>query len=133
MSWKRYQNELIVLFALMCVVIAYGYKYNQRSSGRDAMVQSRVTLEELKEVVALKKIWSSKKITQKVDKLKTLIPEKKMTWSRKGKKVTASYSGLNDKELNTLVTKILNLPIAIKKMRIQRTESSYDMEFKCQW
>ncbi|MEA2047189.1 MAG: hypothetical protein U9O64_01930 [Campylobacterota bacterium] len=133
MSWKRYQNELIVLFALMFLLIGYGYKQNQCSSERDVMVQSRVALEEVKEVIALKKIWSDKKITQKVDKLKTLIPKNKMTWSRKGKKVTASYKGLSDKELNTLVTKILNVPIEIKKMRINRVASSYDMEFKCQW
>lgn len=133
MNWKKYQNELIVLIAFMFMFTGYIYKHTQVSSQREAMSQSKVALEEIKEVIALKKIWSDKKITQKVNKLKTLIPENKMQWSKKSKKVTASYKGLNDKELNTLVTKILNLPTAIKKLHIKNVASSYDVEFKCQW
>ena len=133
MNWKRYQNELIVLIAFMFMFMGYVYKHTQISSQRESMTQSKVTLEEIKEVIALKKIWSDKKTTQKVNKLKTLIPENKMQWSKKSKKVTASYKGLSDKELNTLVTKILNLPIAIKKLHIKNVASSYDVEFKCQW
>lgn len=133
MNWKRYQNELIVLLAFMFMFMGYLYKHTQVSSQRETMVESKLALEEIKEVVALKKIWSDKKTTQKVAKLRTLIPENKMKWSKKSKKITASYQGLNDKELNTLVTKILNLPIAIKKLHIKNVASSYDVEFKCQW
>ena len=133
MNWKRYQNELIVLIAFMFMFLGYIYKHTQVSSQKESMVESKVALEEIKEVIALKKIWSDKKITQKVNKLQTLIPENKMQWSKKSKKVTASYKGLSDKELNTLVTKILNLPISIKKLHIKNVASSYDVEFKCQW
>lgn len=133
MNWKKYQNELIVLMALLFMFMGYVYKHTQISSQKDSMVEAKVALEEIKEVIALKKIWSDKKTTQKVAKLKTLIPENKMKWRKKSKKVTASYKGLNDKELNTLVTKILNLPIAIKKLHIKNVASSYDVEFKCQW
>ena len=133
MNWKRYQNELIVVMAFMLMFMGYLYKHTQVSSQREAMVESKLALEEIKEVIALKKIWSDKKMTQKVSKLRTLIPENKMQWSKKSKKVTASYKGLSDKELNTLVTKILNLPIAIKKLQIKNVASSYDVEFKCQW
>ena len=133
MNWKKYQNELIVLSAFIFMFMGYMYKYTQISSQKESMLESKVALAEIKEVVALKKIWSDKKTTQKVAKLKTLIPENKMRWSKKSKKVTASYKGLSDKELNTLVTKILNLPIAIKKLHIKNVASSYDVEFKCQW
>jgi len=133
MNWKKYQNELIVLIAFMFMFMGYVYKHTQVSSGRESAVESRLALEEIKEVIALKKIWSDKKTTQKVNKLQTLIPENKMKWNKKSKKVTASYKGLSDKELNTLVTKILNLPIAIKKLHIKNVATSYDVEFKCQW
>lgn len=133
MNWKKYQNELIVLIAFMFLIMGYWYKHTQVFSQRKAMVESKLAFEEIKEVIALKKIWSDKKTTQKVSKLRTLIPENKMQWSKKSKKVTASYKGLSDKELNTLVTKILNLPVAIKKLHIKNVASSYDVEFKCQW
>jgi len=133
MNWKRYQNELIVLSAFILMLMGYGYKYTEISSQKESMLESKAALEEMKEVIALKKIWSDKKIIQKVSKLQTVIPENKMQWSKKSNKVTASYKGLNDKELNTLVTKILNLPIEIKKLHIKKVALTYDMEFKCQW
>lgn len=133
MNWKRYQNELIVLAAFLLMGMGFLYKYAQISEQQDVMVETKAGLEEIKEVVALKKIWSDNKTTQKLHKLQTLIPENKVQWSEKNKKITASYKGLNDKELNTLVTKILNLPIEIKKLQVKNVALSYDMEFKCQW
>ena len=84
-------------------------------------------------MIALKKIWSDKKTTQKIKKLQTLIPESKVRWSSKSKKLTASYKGLTASELNKLVTKILNLAVEIQKLKVQKTDSSYDVEFKCKW
>jgi len=133
MSWKRYQNELIVLLSFILMLMGYWYKHAEVSAQNKAMFESKVVLEEIKEVIALKKIWSDKKTSQKLNILKTLIPEEKVRWSKKNKKVIASYKGLNDKELNTLVTKILNLPIAIKILKIKNVVSVYDLEFKCQW
>ncbi len=133
MSWKRYQNELIVLMAFLFMFMGYMYKHAQVTAQQEALGNAKMALEEIKEVIALKKIWSDKKTTQKINRLKTLIPSEKVRWSKKSKKVTASYKGLTDKELNTLVTKILNLPIAIKKLDIQNVDGSYDLEFKCQW
>lgn len=133
MNWRRYQNELIVLIAFVFMFIGYIYKHGQISSQRESMAESQIALSEIKEVISLKKIWSDKKTTQKVDKLKALFPENKVHWSKKSKKITASYEALNDKELNKLVTKILNLPIEIKKLHIKNVDSSYNVEFKCQW
>jgi len=133
MIWMRYQNELIVLIAFVLMLGGYLYKNTQISSQREMMVHSNRSIAEVKEVVALQKIWSDKKITQKVDKLQEVISENKVKWSSKNKKVTASYKGLTTTELNTLVTKILNLPVEIQKLDIQKAATFYDVEFKCKW
>lgn len=133
MTWKRYQNELIALIAFVLMFAGYGYKVAQVSSQKETMVGAKHSVEEIKEVIALQKIWSDKKTSQKVDKLQTLIPASKVTWSNKSKKVTATYKGLSATELNDLVTKILNLPVEIDKLKIQKIASSYDVEFKCKW
>lgn len=133
MTWKRYQNELIALVAFVLMLWGYGYKVAQVSSQAETMAETKHSVEEIKEVIALQKIWSDKKISQKVEKLQTLIPASKVTWSNKSKKVTASYKGLTAAELNDLVTKILNLPVEISKLKIQKIASSYDVEFKCKW
>jgi len=133
MSWKRYQNELIALAAFLLMFIGYVYKTTQVSSQAEIMASAQHSIEQIKEVVALKKIWADKKTSKKIEKLQTLIPEAKVKWSSKSKKVTASYKGLTATELNKLVTKILNLPVEIQKLKIQKIASSYDVEFKCKW
>ena len=133
MIWKRYQNELIVVVALVLMLGGYLYKHTQITSQSETMAQANRSVAEVKEVIALQKIWSDKKITKKVDSLQTLIPENKVKWSSKNKKVTATYKGLTTSELNRVVTKILNLPVEIQQLKIQKLTSTYDMEFKCRW
>ena len=133
MTWKRYQNELIALAAFLLMLIGYGYKTAHVSSQPETMASVKHSVGEIKGVVVLQKIWADKKTTKNVEKLQTLIPVSKVQWSSKSKKVTASYKGLSAKELNKLVTKILNLPVEIQKLKIQKIASSYDVEFKCKW
>ena len=133
MIWKRYQNELIALMAFVLMFGGYVYKNTQVSSQLKTMNAASYSVGEVKEVIALKKIWSDKKTTKKVDKLQTLIPADKVKWGNKNKKVTATYKGLTASELNKLVTKILNLPIEIQKLKIEKLATSYDVEFKCKW
>ena len=133
MIWKRYQNELIVAAAFVFMFIGYLYKNVQVSSQTESMAQASRSMGEIKEVIALQKIWSDKRIISKVKKLQTLIPEEKVKWSSKSKKVTATYKGLTTTELNSLTTKILNLPVEIQKLKIQKVATSYDVEFKCKW
>lgn len=133
MMWKRYQNELIALIAFVLMLSGYGYKNAQVSSQTQNMAAAKHSVGEIKEVIALKKIWSDKKTSKKVEKLQTLIPASKVKWSNKSKKVTANYKSLTATELNTLVTKILNLPVEIQKLKVQKIASSYDVEFKCKW
>lgn len=133
MIWKRYQNELIVLFAFVLMFIAYTYKNTQSAAVAEQRAGANYSMAEIKEVIALRKIWSDKKMTQKIAKLKMMIPASKVTWSSKNKKLTASYKGLTAKEINKLVTKILNLAVEIQKLQVKNIASSYDVEFKCKW
>jgi predicted naringenin-chalcone synthase len=133
MSWKRYQNELIAVGAAFVMLGAYAYKHKQVTSQVEHAKSTKYSIEELKEVVALKKIWAEKKTTKKVEQLKEVISASKVKWSKKSKKVTASYTGLSANELNTLTTKILNLPVEVRLLDIQKIGTTYNVEFKCKW
>ncbi|PHS30349.1 MAG: hypothetical protein COA92_09805 [Sulfurovum sp.] len=133
MSWKQYQNELIALTALLIMFFAYIYKHNQVSSQVEHSKTVQHSIGELKEVIALKKVWANKKTDKKIDKLQTLIAQSKVKWSKRSKKITASYTALSSNELNQLIAKILNLPIVITSLNIQKTGSSYNVELKCKW
>jgi hypothetical protein len=111
----------------------YLYKNDQVSSEAKEIALTKQALTDFREIVVLKKIWADKKISNKVEKLKALIPASKVTWSKKSKKVTAIYKGLSSNELNKLITKILDLAVVIRELDIKKTGTSYDVEFKCKW
>ncbi len=90
MTWKRYQNELIALMAFVFMLGAYGYKTAQVSSQAQSLAEARHSLEEVQEVISLKKIWDDTRTGKKVERLQTLVPSSKFTWNCQNKKVTAS-------------------------------------------
>jgi hypothetical protein len=133
MILKRYQNEWIVLTAVVLMLFAFAYKQSQLASQKALMSDVTKTSEELKEVMALQKIWADKKTAQYVNKLQALAQPSKLKWSSKSKNVTALYKGLTPRELDKVVSKILTLPVEIKKLSVENKDVLYDVEFQCKW
>ena len=133
MNWKLYKNELIVVASLLLMLYALLYKNNQISSHAQEMLSTKHTVREFRELIALKKTWADKKVSKKVNKLEKIVPSSKVKWSKKGKKLTASYKDLDPKELNKLIINILSMAVQIQELKINRNDSSYDVEFKCKW
>ena len=130
-QWKAYKNEIIAGVALLLLLIAFMYKQGKVSGQTDTSANTE--LQELKEVISLKKIWGDKKITKKVDKLKTIVSPSKVKWRKKSKKLTASFSSLNNQELNRVMVKIMNLAVEIQRLEVKKLGASYQVEFKCKW
>ncbi len=133
MSWQRYQNELIVLGALLIMLGGYMYKHSHVSAQAQQANQVQQSINEVKEVVALKRVWADKKIGKKVDALQQMASGSKIKWAKQKQKLEATYTGLNAQELNRLTTKILNLPVAIEQLDINKNGLLYNVEFKCKW
>ena len=128
---KAYKNELIVGLAFLLLLIAFFYKQGQVSGQADTSAKSEV--QELKEVIALKKIWGDKKTSKKVDTLKMIVSPAKVKWSKKSKKLTASFSNLTNQELNRVIIKIMNLAVIIQKLEVKKLGATYQVECKCKW
>ena len=133
MNWKQYQNELIVLASLLLLVMAIVFKNVRVSSAIESSHNISRSLNELKEIVDLKKRWADKTTNKKVDKLKSVVSSSKLKWIKKTKKLTAIYTNLNSKELNKVVTTLLNLTVQIDKLEIKQTGTTYGVELKCKW
>jgi len=133
MNWKLYRNELIVAASLVLMLSTLIYKNSQISSRSQEMSSLKHTVTEFRELVSLQKTWANKNISKKVDKLEKIVSQSKVKWSKKGKKLTAVYKGLDPKELNKLITTILSMAVQIEELKIARNSSSYDVEFKCKW
>jgi hypothetical protein len=133
MNWKLYRNELIVALSLLIMFSALLYKNAQVSSRSQETISIKHAVTEFKELVSLQKTWADKKVSKRVEKLKKIVPSSKIKWSKKGKKLTAHYTALTPKELNKLVTNILSMAVQIQVLKINRDNSSYNVEFKCKW
>jgi len=133
MIWKRYQNEVMVLMSLLLLVIALLYKNIQVSNSVESRTVTKYAVREFKEIIAHKKQWDDKHIVKKLDKLKSTVPASKLTWQKKGKTLKAQFRGLTSKELNKVVTTILNLAVQIQMLEVKENRSNYDVELKCKW
>lgn len=133
MIWKRYQNELMVLVSLLLLASALLYKNAQIADSVENRTVTKYAVREFKEIIAHKKQWADKNIAKKLDKLKSVVPESKLTWKKKGKVLKAQFKGLTSKELNKVVTTILNVAVQIELLEVKAEHSSYDVEFKCRW
>ncbi len=133
MSLKGYQNELIVAAALLLFAGGWLYKY-QKQTGEIAHAREiRQELAEVKQLIALKKIWGDPKTAKKVDMLQKSVAPGKVTWQKSAKKLHAVFAGLSAREVNTVVTKILNLPVQIKQLEIDKNGNAYHVECTCKW
>lgn len=133
MNWKQYLNELIIAVAVVLFAGGWFYKHHQESSQRDQTAQLRQELAEVKRVVGLKKIWGDSKIDRKVEKLKAGLSASKVRWQKRSKKLHATFLNLTGRELDSTVTKILNLPVQIKQLKITKSGNLYTLECTCKW
>ena len=133
MNLNQYRNELIVGLAFMLMLMAFFYKNAQISSQAEQLFTMKQEVRDFKEIIAYKRVWGDKGLSKKIDKLQTIVPASKITWSKKGKKLTARYSGLTPKELNKMMTKLMSLPVQIAGLDIARVGENYNVECKCKW
>ncbi len=133
MILKQYKNEFIVVISFLFLIFAIIYKNIQVSGKLEDKSEIKQSINEFKELIVLKKRWADKSTSKKIEKLKNITSSSKLKWSKKGKKLSASYNDLNSKELNRVVTVLLNLPVEIQQLNIKNSDLTYSVELKCKW
>ncbi len=134
MIWKRYQNELIVVIALLLMLTAYFYKQSQANKLDQTKQEVSASIDEIAEIIALKNQWGDPKLSTKIKKVKENIDEKDIkAFTIKNKKLTASFSDLDSKEMNKIIIKLENIAVQIIKLKVTSSEEKYNMEIKCKW
>ncbi len=134
MTWKRYQNELILSALLILMIVSYLYKNSAVDSLDSAKSETITYATQIGEIIVLKKQWSDPKISQSIKKLKhNIAPAKIKQFSVKRKKLTASFRNLSDKEMNGIILKIENIAVQIIILSVKHNDKGYQMEIKCKW
>jgi hypothetical protein len=130
---KRYTNELIVATALLFALAALGYKFSERTKMAESNQIMAKEVAVFQETVSLKKIWGDKHLGKKLESIRKLVPASKVKWQKKGKKLTARFSGLKPSEVNTLVTKLLNIAVQVETLKVKKNGDTYTLEIQCKW
>jgi hypothetical protein len=133
MNATVYKNELMVLVAFLVLIGTFFYKHNVVDSQGSSTNDSTQLLQDIKESIALKALWGDKKITKKIEALKFGISPSQFGWSKKGKKLSATFKKISAKELNALMKKLLNIAVEIQRLEITKLDLSYTLELKCKW
>jgi hypothetical protein len=107
--------------------------YKNTIIAKEGVSESVSILEDMKESVALKALWTDKKTTKNVEKFKIGISPSKFKWTRKGKKLTATFTAISANSLNGLMKKLMNTAVEIQKLEINKSGLSYTVELKCKW
>lgn len=129
----RFKNEIIVIVAALFAVSALGYKYMQRTSAYEQKQQLLREIETFQEVVSLRQRWKAGDIHRKLDALHTMFANRVLSWKKQGRKLSASFGGISAKQLGTIMTKLLNIPVQIDRIHIEKEGDTYQMEFTCKW
>jgi len=135
MTLQRYKNELILLLTILFALFAFLYKLSANTDVQENQLIIQNQVAEINTISNLKEQWSSKKITNKVNSLKSIMPTLKVkTFNKKSKKLIASYVDLTANELNTVTNKLINIPVQIVTLDINKNaKNQYTLEFTCKW
>jgi len=134
MIWRRYRNEMIVLAAFLLMAASLLYKYSVVGRLDAVNTEVKTSLAQIGEIIALRKQWGNKKLTKKITMVKNgITPEKVKLFSIKSRKLSASFKGLNESEVNKIILRLENIAVQLMKLSVKRRDGSYDMEIKCKW
>lgn len=134
--FRRYQNESMILLALLLLIAALLYRNYYATRLQKSSLKAIETIAKIEDVAMMKKLWEkSSSIPQKLHGIKTYLPAIKIkTLQIEKKKAHLLLEGLNGNELNRITGKfIASIPVQITEMSIRRDGLYYRLELRCKW
>jgi hypothetical protein len=132
---NRFQpRELILGAALVLALLAFLYRSSQVRNYRSLQTQTESTLAEIREVLDLKRLWNTKGLRSKLDRLRGVVPASSFkVFDIEQHKAHLKAEGLDGLHLNRLLSRIGGLPVEILSLQIHRQGERYTMECRCKW
>ncbi len=133
---RRYQNEGMILLALLLLFAAVLYRSYQHNSLQKSSAKATEMVSKIEDVATMKKLWQKNSaIPQKLQAIKSYLPAAKVkTLQIEKKKAQILLEGLDGNELNSVTGKYLaSIPVQITEMSIRRDGEYYRLELQCKW
>ncbi len=135
MTLQRYKNEIILLVAFLFALFAFFYKHSASADVEKNKANIQKQIADITAIENYKGMWDDKKMANKIKVLKTIVPDSKVqSFSKKSKKLVASYTNLTANDLNMLNNKLISMPVQIVSLKINESSKKiFTMEFTCKW
>ena len=127
------KNILAIAIATLFLIGSIVYNYSARKSYEDNLNRINTQIDDIKYIKNLKRVWSAKAITKKINKALSSVPAKSKKVLIKRKKATVSLKSLNERTLNTTLSKLASLPINFRELKVGKSGNLYELECKCDW
>jgi len=127
------KNILAIAIATLFLIGSIAYNYSARKSYEDNLNRINAQIDDIKYIKNLKRVWSAKAITKKINKALSSVPAKSKKVLIKRKKATISLKSLNERTLNTALSKLASLPINFRELKVAKSGRMYELECKCDW
>ena len=135
MTLQRYKNEIILFLAFLFALFGFFYKYSASTYVEKNRANIQKQIEDISAIENYKGMWDGKGMANKIKVLKSIVPASKVqAFSKKSKKLVATYINLTADELNKLNNKLLNMPVQIVSLNIKESSKNiFTMECTCKW
>jgi len=134
--FRKYQNEMIVLFTVLLLLGAVVFQYISYGALQKKSTESVALISQFEDIATMKKLWGKNKTRARVlgNIQKTLTKEKVKKFKIEKSKAHIILENLTGSELNKVVGKqFASIPVQITELAIVRNGEKYRLELKCKW
>ena len=133
---RKYQNEFVVVIALLLLVAAFAFKSYQKNRLQTMSSEATQFIAKVQDIATMKKVWESdKSLSKKLTAIKSsLSKENIQEFKLEKRKAHIILKNLNGSMLNRIVGKQLaSIPVQITELTITRNGDKYGLEVRCKW
>ena len=128
------KNVIVVIVSILFLIGSIIYSFSQKSTLGKTVKRVEQESLEVKDIASLQNLWKGKGLKSKIEKIVNSVSKaKRERFNVKRSKVEIKLKGLNDKELNRVLTKLAMLPVEFRKLQLLRKGSEFELECLCVW
>ena len=115
------------------MLLAMGALWFKNHTYRSVETETKRLEREIGEIslaASLKELWKSPEVKMSLTKLRQAGGGAK-NWQKEGKKIIATYSSIDIKAVDAVITRVMRTPVMIDRIEVKRNAQRYDVELTC--
>ena len=123
-------THVALVAAAVLAVAALWFKTSTYRAVENETKQIERDIEAISRAASLKALWKSPQLASSLTKLRQAGGGAK-EWQKKGKTIRATYSSLDLKKVDAVLTRFMRTPVIIEHVEVKHGAQGYDVELVC--